>query len=185
MSVVAERIAFRGWPNALRLGNGTVELVATLDVGPRILSYTRAGSVNPLNVYEDQAGGTGEAQWKNRGGHRLWLAPEAPDFSYFPDNHPVEFERLGDNGARLTSRPETGTGFRKQIDILLEPEGSGVTIIHRITRIAAEPRSAAPWALSVMAAGGVAILPQPALGEHPRDLLPNRSLVLLQAKISM
>jgi hypothetical protein len=39
MSIVIEPIAFRGWPNALRLANGMVELIVTLDVGPRILSY--------------------------------------------------------------------------------------------------------------------------------------------------
>ena len=178
MSVVAEVIPFRGWPNALRLANGAVELVATLDVGPRILSYARTGGVNPFNIYEDQAGGTGEPQWRNRGGHRLWLAPEAPEFSYYPDNRPVAWERIGENGVRLTPPPETATGFQKQIDLVMAPDGAKVTVTHRITRTAATPCRAAPWALSVMAAGGCAILPQPPLGEHPRDLLPNRSLVI-------
>jgi hypothetical protein len=178
MSVVRELIAFRGWPNALRLANGTVELIVTLDVGPRILSYTRLGGVNPLNIYEDQAGGRGEAQWKNRGGHRLWLAPEAPGFSNFPDNQPVAWEKLGETGVRLIPPPEPATGFQKQIDLMLAATGARVTVIHRISRIAPDACVAAPWALSVMAAGGTAILPQPPFGEHPRDLLPNRRLVV-------
>jgi hypothetical protein len=178
MSVSIERIPFRGWPNALRLGNGTVEVIATLDVGPRILSYSRAGGVNPFNIYEDQAGKSGEAQWRNRGGHRLWLAPEGPEFSYYPDNAPVAWERIGDTGARLTPTPESTTGFQKQIDIILRPDGAQVKVIHRIIRTGATPCKAAPWALSVMAQGGVAIMPQPPLGEHPRDLLPNRRLVV-------
>jgi hypothetical protein len=178
MSVTIERIPFRGWPNALRLSNGTVELIATLDVGPRILSYSRPGGVNPFNIYEDQAGGSGEAQWRNRGGHRLWLAPEGPEFSYHPDNATVAWEGIGDTGARLTPPPETTTGFQKQIDIVLKPQGSQVEVVHRITRIGPTPCRAAPWALSVMAQGGVALMPQPPLGEHPRDLLPNRRLVI-------
>ena len=178
MSVEFETIAFKGWPHALRMSNGTIELIATLDVGPRILSYTRAGGLNPFNVYEDQAGGVGEPVWRNRGGHRLWLSPEAPGFSDFPDNHPVAWEKLGETGVRLTPAPETGPGFQKQIDIVLTPKGSGVTLTHRITRIGKTPCRAAPWALSVMAAGGAAIIPQPPLGVHPRDLLPNRRLVI-------
>ncbi len=178
MSVVREVIAFQGWPHALRLANGTVELIMTLDVGPRILSYTRQGGLNPFNIYEDQAGGRGEAQWRNRGGHRLWLAPEAPGFSNFPDNQPVAWEKLGDTGVRLIPPPEPATGFQKQIDLILAATGSRVTVHHRITRISPVASVAAPWALSVMAAGGTAILPQPPFGEHPRDLLPNRRLVV-------
>jgi len=36
----------------------------------------------------------------------------------------------------------------------------------------------APWALSVMAPGGVAILPLPERGSHPQDLLPSSSITL-------
>lgn len=177
-AVVIEPVAFRGWPHALRLANDKVELIVTLDVGPRILSYALQGGVNVFNIYEDQAGGTGEPQWRNRGGHRLWLAPESPALSLWPDNRPVAWELLGDTGVRLTPPPETGPGFQKQIDLLLQPDGAKVTVVHRIIRTGAQPCRAAPWALSVMAAGGYAIMPQPPLGEHPRDLLPNRRLVV-------
>lgn len=178
MGLKADVIPFHGWPSALRIGNGVAELVVTLDVGPRILSYTLPGAVNPFNVYEDQAGGVGENVWRNRGGHRLWLAPESPDFSYFPDNGPVAWERRGEFGVRLTPAPEPGPGFQKQIDLVMDPAGAGVTVTHRISRTGGAPCVAAPWALSVMAAGGIAVIPQPAMGEHPRDLLPNRRLVL-------
>jgi hypothetical protein len=178
MSVRAEVVPFRGWRRALRIANGSAEIVATLDVGPRILSFTVGGGTNPFAVFEEQAGGTGEPEWKNRGGHRLWLAPEAPDFSYFPDNRPVAWEALGDGGVRLTPPPEAPTGFQKQIDIRLADEGARATLVHRIIRVGDGPRVAAPWALSVLAPGGFAVLPQPAMGRHPRDLLPNRRLVL-------
>lgn len=178
MSIKLEQIAFRGWANCLRIANGTVELIATLEVGPRILSYTCKGGINPLKSFAEQMGGKDEPGWMIRGGHRLWLAPEGPEFSYFPDNRPVAWEKLGDNGVRLTPPPETTTGFQKQIDLWLEPAGSGVTVMHRITRVGETPCRVAPWALTVMAAGGVAIIPQPPFGEHPRDLLPNRRLVL-------
>lgn len=178
MSVVIEQIAYRGWANCLRIGNGQAELIVTLDVGPRILAYTRRGGPSPLKLFEEQLGLTNEPDWKIRGGHRLWLAPEGPTFSYCPDNRPVAWERRGDDGVRLTPAPEIPTGFQKQIDVRLAPHGTEVTLVHRITRVGDGPVLAAPWALTVMAPGGVAIIPQPAFGEHPRDLLPNRRLVL-------
>lgn len=171
-------VSFNGWRNNLRLSNGAVELIITLDVGPRILSYTKPGGFNPLKIYDDQAGTTGETVWKNRGGHRLWLAPETREITYHPDNVPVAWERRGPWSVRLTPPQETSIGFQKQIDLTLEPTGTGLTIVHRITRTGSTTVELAAWALTVMTPGGVAILPQPEMGEHPRDLLPNRKFVL-------
>ena len=171
-------IAFRGWDNNLRLMNDSVELIATLDVGPRILAYRKHGGFNPLNIFEDQAGTSGETVWRNRGGHRLWTAPEHKVKTYFPDNAPVEWEQLGECHVKLCPPPETSNGLQKEIEIQLDSVGTGVTFVHRVTRIGKTPVTLAPWALSVMAAGGVAVVPQPEMGEHPRDLLPNRNLVL-------
>lgn len=174
-------IPFNGWKNNIRLSNGTTELIATLDVGPRILSYSMKGRGSPLNVYSDQMGGAGEDVWRNRGGHRLWIAPEDRERTYFPDNAPVAWERLGALCVRLTPPPETPCGIQKQIEIELAPTGTQVTLTHRIICLEsadAQPMTLAPWALTVMKAGGVAIMPQPPRGEHPRDLLPNRTWVL-------
>ncbi len=171
-------VPFNGWKENLRLRNGTAELIITLAVGPRILSYTKAGGLNPLKIYDDQVGAAGEPAWKIRGGHRFWIAPEDRTTTYCPDNAPVAWERLGELGVRLTPPPETATGLQKQIDVTLEATGTRATIIHRVTRLGTTPVTLAPWALTVMTTGGVAVVPQPELGEHPRDLLPNRTLVL-------
>jgi hypothetical protein len=171
-------VAFQGWSKNLRLSNGTAELIVTLEVGPRILSYTKNGGFNPLKIYDDQVGTSGESVWRNRGGHRLWLAPETREITYCPDNAPVAWEQLGPLAVRLTPPPESATGFQKQLDVTLAPTGTAVTIVHRVTRLGATPAELALWALTVMTPGGVALLPQPPLGEHPRDLLPNRKLVV-------
>lgn len=171
-------IPFGGWPRNLRLSNGTVELITTLDVGPRILSFARPGGTNPFKLYAEHAGGVGEAIWRNRGGHRLWIAPESLELTYHPDNAPVAWEPLGPRHVRFTPPPETAPGFQKQIDLRLAATGADVTVVHRVTRLGAAPARLALWALTVMTPGGVAFLPQPAFGEHPRDLLPNRRLVV-------
>jgi hypothetical protein len=171
-------VAFNGWAKNLRLRNGTAELLVTLEVGPRILSYTKSGGLNPLKIYEDQAGTTGDTVWRNRGGHRLWIAPESREITYFLDNAPVAWEQLGPRRVRVTPPAETAIGFQKQLDITLDASGTGVTVVHRVTRLGATPADLALWALTVMTPGGVALMPQPALGEHPRDLLPNRKMVV-------
>ena len=39
MALTIEVTPLQGWPHVLKVSNGTAELLVTLDVGPRILSY--------------------------------------------------------------------------------------------------------------------------------------------------
>ena len=68
-------VEYRGWKNNLRLSNGDAELIVTLDVGPRIISYRLADGRNVFHEAADQLGKSGEAEWVGRGGHRLFLVP--------------------------------------------------------------------------------------------------------------
>ena len=95
MSVTVERIDFKGWPNSYRMTNGEVELVVTGDIGPRIIRYGFVGGRNLFKEFPSEIGKSGEPMWQNRGGHRLWVAPEAPPASpvtYAADNFPVHIK---------------------------------------------------------------------------------------------
>ena len=95
-----EHTAFGGWENCLRIANDHAELIITLDVGPRVISYQHLpGGKNVLKVNADELGKSGEAKNVNRGGHRFWLSPEG-ERTFFPDNSPVTYEQLP-NGVRL------------------------------------------------------------------------------------
>ena len=173
-----EKVVYKGWKNNLKLSNGTVEVVATLDVGPRIIRYGFAGGENVLKEYADQLGKSGEKDWQIRGGHRLWHAPEAQPRTYFPDNEPVEYKDLGGGAIRLIAPPETPYGVQKEIDLKLDATGSKVTLTHRIKNIGAWSVDMAPWSLTVVAPGGTEIIPLPKKVPHGESLLPNGQLVL-------
>jgi hypothetical protein len=173
-----EKVEFKGWKNNLKLSNGTVELIATLDVGPRVIRYGYVGGENVLKEYADQLGKSGEKDWQIRGGHRLWHAPEHPQRTYFPDNAPVESKQLGGGAIRLTSPPETAHGVQKEIDLNLDGSSSKVTLTHRIKNIGSWAIELAPWSLTVMAPGGTEIIPLPKKVAHGESLLPAQSLVL-------
>ena len=55
-------------------------------------------------------------------------------------------------------------------------------MVHRLVNVVDEEQEVAAWMLSVMAPGGVAVLPQPAARAHPGlgpgDFAPNRNLIL-------
>jgi len=134
----------------------------------------------------EQLGGAGENEWMIRGGHRFWTAPEA-DHSYELDNVPVDYKKLGDSGVEISS-PVSPFGFQKTLRVeLLKNEVVRVT--HLLANTSRKPLNITPWALSVMAAGGTAIIPQPRLDLHPtefpedrnanpEDYLPNREMIL-------
>jgi hypothetical protein len=64
-------INYAGWERCVRLSNGIVELVATMDVGPRIIRFGFIGGDNEFKEYPEMLGKTGGDEWRIYGGHRL------------------------------------------------------------------------------------------------------------------
>jgi hypothetical protein len=180
-------IEYRGWKNNLRLANGDAELVVTLDVGPRVISYRLPGGVNVMKNYDEMMGGTNEPEWQIRGGHRFWLAPEDLTRTYFPDNRPLKWEKIGPHAARFTPPPETEYGVQKVMELKLGERGTRVEVALRVTNVGSRPTELAPWGPTVMAPGGVEIIPLPPKKNHPlhpknakspADFAPNQELIL-------
>lgn len=182
-----DTVAYRGWPNNLRLSNQDAEAIVTLDVGPRVISYRLTNGFNVMKNYDSMMGGTGEAEWQIRGGHRFWLAPEDLTRTYFPDNRPVKWSALGNLAARFTPPPEEKYGVQKEMEITMAAKGSRVEVTLRVTNIGASATELAPWGPTVMAPGGTEIIPLPPKKNHPghpsnakspADYAPNQELVL-------
>jgi hypothetical protein len=176
-SVELQRTDYRGWPNCYRLSNGLIDLIATTDIGPRIIRLGFVGEENEFKEYEDTAGQVGGDEWRIYGGHRLWHAPETKARTYFPDNSPVTLEQHEDF-VRLIQPPEAATGIRKEIDLRLSAVDAHVEVTHRLRNTNLWAVELAPWALSVMAPGGTAIIPLPPRRSHHESLLPANTIAL-------
>jgi hypothetical protein len=173
-----EKVEYLGLPDCYKLSNPAVELIVTTNVGPRIIRYGFRGEENILGEVPDATVETELGRWKPLGGHRLWAAPEANPRSYAPDNDAVEFEFEGSNRVRLTQRVEAATGIQKELTVVLDMEGTGVEVHHKITNRNLWPIEVAPWALTIMNGGGEAIFPQEPYRAWSEYLLPARPLVL-------
>jgi hypothetical protein len=182
-----EIVEYRGWKNNLRLANADAELIVTLDVGPRVISYRIPGGPNVLKNYDSMMGRTGEAEWQIRGGHRFWLAPEDLTRTYFPDNRPVKWEAIGDLAVQFIPPPETEYGIQKTMEVQLDKRSSRVDVKLRVTNVGKTPTELAPWGPTVMAPGGMEIIPLPPKQPHPGhvsnakspdDYGPNQELIL-------
>jgi hypothetical protein len=171
---MTEQMSFRGWPHCRRLSNGTADVIVTTDVGPRIVRYGFVGKDNVLCEVRDEDGITGGDTWHTFGGHRLWHSPEANPRTYQPDNMPVPCED-GDRTIVLKPSIEVATGIQKELEVSLDPTGTGMVVTHRVTNRGLWPVRLAAWAITVMAPGGVEVIPQTRVDT---GLLPNRSIAL-------
>ena len=173
-----EHISYGGWKNCLRLSNGTIELIITTDVGPRII---RCGTVGGPNFFKEHASRMGKTkenagtEWADFGGHRLWHAPEVASRTYALDYDPVDWE-WKDGELILRQKTEPESGFAKEIRIRLLSDR--VELMHRLINKNPWAIEVAPWCLSVMAQGGRVIVPQEPYIAHGERFDPARPLIL-------
>jgi hypothetical protein len=172
-----ERLEYKGWPNCYRLSNEVIDLVVTADVGPRIIRFGFAGQDNEFKEFAETLGQTGGDEWHIYGGYRLWHAPESLPRTYFPDNEPVQVQQH-DHFVRIVQHTEPTTSIQKEIDIWISPNEAHVSVTGRLRNTNLWAVELAPWSLSVMAQGGVAILPLPPRGSHAENLQPKSTFTL-------
>lgn len=169
-----EIVAYGGWERCARLVDGDLEVIVTLEVGPRIIRFGRIDGPNELVEYAKDMGSFGGSEYRSYGGHRLWVAPEDPVVTYEPDNEPVVVTEFA--GGVAFTKSAGSLGIERTIAIRLEP--GRVLLDHRITNYAETPRRLAPWCLTVMAPGGACLFPLPEFRTHSEALLPAAPLVL-------
>lgn len=175
--VKVDRVTCLGQANCIRLSNGTVDVVVTTAVGPRVIRYGFVAGDNLLGEVPELSVKTALGEWKPWGGHRLWTAPEDMPRSYSPDNAPVQATVTG-GSVRLTQPVEPQTGIVKELTVTLAESGTGVVVGHRLTNRSLWSIDVSPWALTIMNAGGTIVIPQEPYASHDDALLPVRAMTL-------
>jgi hypothetical protein len=168
---------YHGLP-AGHLDNGELRLEYLTESGPRIVRLLLHGSAdNLLAEVPHLSWSTPHGLYFPRGGHRLWVAPEMVGRTAIPDDDGLQVEPLPD-GVRLLQPTERPTGIRKSLEIHLPPGEPRAVLHHELANDGPASVEVAPWAITMLRPGGVAVLPQPTEPADPDGLLPNRSLVL-------
>lgn len=160
------------------LANDALSLLVTRSVGPRVISLKLNGKEN---IFAELPGVTldfpGDDVFHMWGGHRLWHAPEIKRRTYIPDNKPVTIEEHA-QALHVTAPIEPETGLQKTLRITLPDDSPTVIVDHILTNHGLWAVETAPWAITQLKPGGVAILPQQATAVDPDGVRANRSLVL-------
>ncbi len=158
------------------LQNSWLRLDYLTEYGPRLVRLFLNG------VEENLLAETPEAYWDTpdgpyylRGGHRLWHAPEGQPHCDIPDEGGLQIQEMP-AGVRLSQPPVPQTGLAKTMDIQLLPNRPAVSITHTITNHGVWPVEMAPWAITQLPLGGLAILPQRRVGDSSGKL-PDRLII--------
>jgi len=176
-AIKVEKVEYQGWAHCYRVSNGEIEVVVTGDIGPRVIRFAFVGAQNLFKEFPEQLGKSGEEKFQLRGGSRVWKAPEDPVATWAPDNVPVEI-RATATGVIAREPVEPLTRLQKEIEVRMAPTGATVTVYHRITNHSLFALEFAPWVLTMMAQGGIAVTGFPPRGRHPIDLAATNPLVM-------
>ena len=168
---------YHGLPTRI-LENEHLRIEYLAEAGPRMVRLHLAGSDTNLFVeVPERKRATPYGEYRIRGGHRLWHAPEAFPRTYLPDNDGLTVTDLS-HGVSLQGPVEIAGGIQKTIEIELHSDRPAITVRHTLQNYNLWPVELAPWALSQMPLSGLAIFPQTVGDLDPSGLLPNRQLVL-------
>jgi len=167
------------WGNCVKMANGIIELLVTVDFGLRVIHLSRVGKENML--YQDLSRSTlGEKHkeyddhLKLYGGHRQWVSPEVMPRCYYPDSYPVKWEAK-DNSARFTAPVETFNNIQKIIEITVIEDEPAVQLEHIIKNAGAWDIEFAHWCITMLDKGGKEIIPMP---KRSTGFLANRNISL-------
>lgn len=173
MSITVKEISYKSFGRCLELSNEKCDLLVTLDVGPRIIRFGFKGRENLFCENTEFKVKSGDEYWYIYGGHRLWHSPEANPRTYYPDNYPVDYEKI--EGGIKVSVYEKWRQVIKEMEIILDERESKVKIVHRIINKNAWDIELSVWALTVMDKGGVEIIP---VNTKDTELLPNMNIAI-------
>ena len=168
-------MSFHGLPT-FSISNQFLHVEFLAETGPRIVRLSLAGrDDNLLAETPDVTWETTYGTFHIRGGHRLWHAPEAMPRTYMPDNEGLEVEPF-EGGVRLRQPVEAPTGIQKVMELTLHPDRPALTVQHALYNAGAWTVDLAPWAITQVPLGGVAVLPMQA--PVPSQHLPTHQVNL-------
>lgn len=168
MNINYKEISYLTFGNCLEISTDEIELIVTLDIGPRVISYKRHNGKNVFYQDPDKTFFVSNeetdsyfykgAKWYGYGGHRLWRAPESYT-TYYPDNEKVDYE-VKDNTFRFLSKKQIYNEVEMEIILtikesnLVEFEG----VIHNKSNI---DKQFSSWSLSMVKGPGLEIVKLP------------------------
>lgn len=165
----------------LAIANDSMEVLVTVDLGPRIIKCNLQGKKNLMfeditrekSVDVSSVFGEGRT-WQIYGGHRMWLSPEKMPETYYPDCNKVLYT-ISATGATFQPPKQEVTDLQFSMSVSIDEIKPRLTVTHYVKNMGSEPVTGAVWCLSAMDKNGTVVVPQP---KENTELLANRVLAI-------
>lgn len=160
---------YQPYGSCISISNDTIELIVTVEKGPRIVYLGFVGEDNIL--YNDTAlkykflnkeisqicGQT--AYHYLYGGHRFYLSPSHLEQARYPDNDAVIYS-VDDDGITFQSLTQINSNMQLSCKIMLKETGTDFMIVHTVANRSSEIKHAALCTTTMVNQKGYVILPQ-------------------------
>lgn len=152
-----KQLAYKGWRDCYQIESGDCKMIATADIGPRVVDLRRGNGENLLKLFEGQVGKVGGEDFRLVGGHRVWYAPEDLVESYIPDNDSVDVEIVSSEEVRF--RVSLKPNVEKTLIMRVATNKDGFELVNQIRNLGDGVFRTASWGITSLAPGGVGFMP--------------------------
>lgn len=183
MAVEVKEIDYENYGRCVQITNGLIDVVVTIECGPRMVRF---GYVNEMNIlyndidrnYKCLDESMAERYGKDTafyyyGGHRVWQSPERMPESYYPDNEPVVYAILPE-GVTFTPARQKHNDIQLSFEVMLSEEATDIMVIHSLKNCSKEKQTRSLSAITMVVGGGNEIIPQNQGNGSP--CIPNRMI---------
>ena len=182
MSVDIKQLKYKNFGNCISISNGHIEIIVTIDIGPRIISFKLKSKsnifYNDINRFYSYKGialdnyyGPGSVFYYY-GGHLIEIIPKTWPQTYFPDNSPVVYSVLP-NGASFSQPVQEKNKLELSLEILMNENTCDLMIINSIKNLSEEKRILSLSGTTQLCPNGILVIPQNPPSSN--NLIPNRS----------
>lgn len=176
---------FLNFGKCVQISNGVIDVVVTIDRGPRIIRFGYRDDENIFfadterkhvirNKSLEETFGDGAAFYLY-GGHRLSLAPERMLQTYCPDNSPVVYSILSD-GVSFAPARQKQAEIQTGLEVVMGEDATDIMLVHTAKNCSKDTQTCSLHPVTMLKNGGLAVIPLGADGSNL--LLPNRVISL-------
>lgn len=145
MSISIKEINNINYGRCINISNGLLDVVVTIDYGPRIIKYCPKNAKN-LFYYDNEREYSFPQNITNTnelfylyGGHRMWVSTETGEKSTYPDNIPIVYSPISE-GVKLSIPRYDAQGIDLSMDIILTQETTDIMVVHSVKNISNTPK---------------------------------------------
>ncbi len=164
-----KEISYEHYGSCISISNRIIELIVTVEKGPRIVHLGFVGEENML--FQDKAqthfflnneisqicGQT--AYHYLYGGHRFYLSPSHLPEARYPDNDAVVYS-IDDDGVLFQAPTQKTSGIQLSCKIMLSETGADFMVVHTAENHSSDTQHVALCTSTMVNPGGFALLPQ-------------------------